>query len=111
MTRRAAPLLIDRLPLYASDADLRASIFGADAGHPAAVVAWRLASRSADFPALTLFGRRYVPAVLEWFEKSAGTAPKSTPPDGNERDNAWNTRKRRGSGSGLDQVPARSRTG
>lgn len=94
MTRRAAPLLIDRLPVYATDDDLLAALFGERAGKQDVRAAWDRLTRRQGFPSISyIFGGRYVPRVLEWFDAFEGdTLKQASPPDGNERETSWNTK-------------------
>lgn len=93
MTRRAAPLLIDRLPLYATDKELRAAIFGERANNRSIETFWdqirgRLPRSS------VIFGGRHVPSVLKWFEQYEGVCAPPSPPDGNEREATWKLKRR-----------------
>jgi len=46
----SAPLLADRLPLYATDPELRAAIFGARAKEPICYNAYAQFEKRSDFP-------------------------------------------------------------
>ncbi len=89
--RRAAPLLADRLPVYADDRSLRAAICpGADDG------AWRSLTSATGFPRARPWGGRHVPSVVAWFAayEAGGKAPAPEMTD-EERAAGWNTPKRR----------------
>ena len=96
--RRAAPLLAGRLPVYATDSELIASIFGARSGDQAYVGAYRSLTRRPDFPRLNLLlGGRHVPSVLDWFERYEATHAVESGPSEEERAERWNrsaTRRR-----------------
>ena len=91
MTRRAAPLLVDRLPLYLDDKALRAAVCpAADDG------AWRSLTMAAGFPRPRPWGGRHVPSVLSWFEAYEGTGAKPAPEKTDEEMAAiWNTPRNR----------------
>ncbi len=89
--KRAAPLLIERLPVYADDASLRAAICpGADDG------AWRSLIGADGFPRPRSWGGRHVPSVIAWFDQyEAGGKPPAPELTDEERAAGWNTPKRR----------------
>ena len=98
--KRAAPLLADRLPVYADDASIRAALFGPRAGTPTIDSAWRSLTRDPKFPRMSpLFGGRHVPSVLRFFEDYEGhgssSPPREMPVTDEERVSAWNAPKRR----------------
>lgn len=67
MTRRPLPLLVDALPLYATDAELMGAVFGARAGSKLSI--WLAHAKRPDFPPLhPAMGGRFVPAVTAFFE-------------------------------------------
>jgi hypothetical protein len=53
MARRPLPLMIDHLPLYATDAVLMGAIFGERAGSVSARSVWESLTRSPNFPRLS----------------------------------------------------------
>lgn len=69
MTKRCAPLLADRLTLYADDKALKAAIFPAPES-PIVEGMWNAFTRMAGFPKKSdVLGGRHVPSVLQWFEE------------------------------------------
>ena len=97
MTRRAAPLLVDRLPLYATDRELAPAILGERAAE------WQSRIRFFEFKGLpkvnALMGGRYVPAVLAFFDRFE--SDRVSLPDGNGGEKSWTqpaSRRRASSG-------------
>jgi hypothetical protein len=106
--KRSAPLLADRLTLYASDPELRAVIFGSAATKGTIETVWASFIRDPTFPRSTaLMGGRHVPSVLAWFEDLES---RSLPAVGNgsveDREAIWNAKKsrRRASNEGRGRV-------
>src|SRR5271170_684037 len=65
----SAPLLAERLPLYATDPELRAAIFGARAKDPACGGMYDKLTKLPNFPKMrSAMGGRHVPSVLAWFD-------------------------------------------
>jgi hypothetical protein len=107
--KRAAPLLADRLTLYASDSELRAAIFGARATSGTIETVWASYIRDPSFPRLSsIMGGRHVPSVLAWFDNLESRAiPAAGEPISDEEALAlWNTKrgKRRASNEGRGRV-------
>lgn len=96
MTRRAAPLLVDRLPLYATKAEISAAIVNSVGEQKFALSLFDWI----DFPrSNSLFGGRYyVPAVLDFIDTYESGRAQAPAPASNERDAVWNTKapRRRG---------------
>jgi len=94
--KRAAPLLADRLPLYATDAELCAVILGERAIEPACLAAYRHVTTQRSFPRFNaVLGGRHVPSVLAWFDQfEAGVAERSEPSEV-ERADRWEKSGRR----------------
>jgi hypothetical protein len=97
MTKRAAPLLADRLPLYATDAELRAVIFGERASDPICVSAFESMTNYESFPRFrATMGGRHVPLVINWieeYEASRNAAREFSSEE--QRAAVWNKSKRR----------------
>lgn len=90
MTGRIVPL--DRLPLFATDAELAGAILGPRRGDWSAIAAL-LETRG--LPRVnSLMGGRYVPAVRQFFDADNGILQKVLPshPDGVENLAAWKTK-------------------
>src|SRR5580700_4605252 len=106
--KHAAPLLADRLTLYASDIELRAAIFGARATSGTIETVWASYIRDPSFPRLSsIMGGRHVPSVLAWFDNLES---RTLPAVGNgsieDREAIWNAKKpkRRASNEGRGRV-------
>ena len=69
-TRRAAPLLAERLPLYATDRELSVAVLGERASDWPLVL--KMYERHGFPPIRPLMRGRYVPAVLEFFDRVEG---------------------------------------
>lgn len=91
MTGRIVPL--DRLPLFATDAELAGAILGPRRGN------WPAIAQLLETKGLprinTLMGGRYVPAVKQYFDADNGILQKVLPshPDGVENLAAWKKTK------------------
>ncbi len=97
-SKRTVPLLIDRLPLYATDAELGEAIMGPRAAEwPIVLRLWQ-ARKSPKFPPINkLTGGRFVPAVEEFLGKleGLGDAAVAEPAGNFEREvEAWCSRPR-----------------
>jgi len=97
-SKRAIPLLVDRLPLYATDAELGAAIMGPRAAEwPIVLRLWQ-ARKTPKFPVVNkLTGGRFVPGVLEFLEKLEGLRDGGADEPANDFDReveAWNSRPR-----------------
>jgi hypothetical protein len=106
--KRATPLLVDRLTLYASDMELRAAIFGSRATSGTIETVWASYIRDPSFPRLSsIMGGRHVPSVLTWFDNLES---RTLPVVGNgsieDREAIWNAKKprRRASNEGRARV-------
>lgn len=92
-------LTLDKLPLFASDADIGLALLG-----PKRACEWKAIAELLESKGLpkidTMMGGRYVPGIRAFFDRSNGlnTMPAPpTAPDGSERPDAWTAaRQRRG---------------
>jgi hypothetical protein len=95
-SKRTVPLLIDRLPLYATDGELGAAIMGPRSAE------WPVVLRlfqSRGFPKINkLTGGRYVPAVLAFLDAveglDEGAADAAPERDFDKEVEAWNSSRR-----------------
>ena len=86
----SAPILAESLPLYATDPELRAAIFGARAKEPLCGNAFAQFAKRPDFPRLhPVFGGRHVPSVLAWFERYESGIAQGVGPTEEERAERW----------------------
>jgi hypothetical protein len=86
----SAPLLAERLPLYATDPELRAAIFGARAKDPLCGNAYTQFTKRPDFPRLhPVLGGRHVPSVLAWFERYEDGIVERAEPSLQEMADRW----------------------
>jgi hypothetical protein len=96
--KQVAALLVDRLPLYATDAELGAAIMGKRAAEwPLVLRLWE-ARKTPKFPEVNkLTGGRFVPRVLEFLEKLEGLGDGGAEPANDfEREvETWNSIRRR----------------
>ena len=92
----SAPLLADRLPLYATDGELRAAIFGARARDPACCGMYDRLAKLPTFPKMRLaMGGRHVPSVWAWFEQYESGVVEREGPTNEERVARWEQSRRR----------------
>jgi hypothetical protein len=95
MTRRAAAITLDRLPLFADDASIGVALLGPGRAREWDKIADLLEIRG--LPKIdTLMGGRYVPAVKAFFDRDYGLSVSPLlAPDGAEDLGAWQKHKRR----------------
>src|ERR1700691_5854871 len=92
----SAPLLADRLPLYATDGELRAAIFCARARDPACCGMYDRLAKLPTFPKMRLaMGGRHVPSVWAWFEQYESGVVEREGPTNEERVARWEQSRRR----------------
>ncbi len=94
MTTRS-PIALDKLPLFAGEAELGAALLGEKRA-----CEWKALAPLYERQGLPtideVMGGRYVPAVKAFFDKQYGLTPLvPAAPDGIERPEAWKSQKRR----------------
>ena len=103
----SAPLLAACLPLYATDPELRAAIFGARAKDPVCGGEYERLTNLPNFPKVRqALGGRHVPSVLAWFERYENGVVERAEPSDDERADRWErSGRRRGRPRKDDGVP------
>lgn len=92
MTRRASPLRLEDLPLFAPDDDIALAVCGKNAAQWPSIAP--LLEREGLPTIDPLFGGRYVPAVKAWLDAKNGLGEKPGTADGPEDWDKWGRKRR-----------------